>query len=125
MSASMTSRPSIIVEGPIVSTTISAASRVNDQLILSLGAVSGEVTWLTALEAQSILRTEGVALCGVVSGLGSLGGGRGKRGATYDGLGAGAVGRITPCGIQTRCFCAEPEDEPASRGRFGKPPNFS
>src|SRR4051812_675877 len=62
MSASMRSRPSIIVEGPVVSTAISVASRVNDQLILSLGAVPGEVTWLTALEAQPILRTEGCSI---------------------------------------------------------------
>ena len=40
MSASISSRPSIIVGGPVVATTIFAASRVNYQLILSLGAFS-------------------------------------------------------------------------------------
>src|ERR1043165_9565236 len=59
MSASIRSRPSIIVGGPGVATAISAARRVNDQLILTLRAVHGEVTWLMALEAQPILRTEG------------------------------------------------------------------
>ena len=74
---------------------IAVASRVNDQLILTLGAFPGEVTWLMALEAQPILRTEGVAFCGSVSGLGCLVGGGGRRGATYDGLAAGAVGQYT------------------------------
>src|SRR4051812_45222296 len=58
VTTSISSRPSIIVGGPIVATTIFAASRVNDQLILSLGALPGNMTWLTALEAQSILRTQ-------------------------------------------------------------------
>src|ERR1043165_5142119 len=62
MSASIRSRPSIIAGGPVVATAISAASRVNDQLILTLGAFPGEVTWLMALEAQTILRTEGCSI---------------------------------------------------------------
>src|SRR3954463_11578856 len=58
VTASMSGRPIFIVGGPIVSTTISTASWVNYQLILSHGALPGEVTWLVALEAQPILRTE-------------------------------------------------------------------
>src|SRR3954466_6756036 len=63
----------------------------------------------------------GAVLGGVVSGLGCLCGGGGRRGATYEGLGAGAVGRYTLCGIQTRCFTVAPEDEPTSRERFCAP----
>ena len=59
MSTSISSRPSIIVGGPVVAMTISVTSRVNYQLILSLGAVSGHVYWEAALEAQPILRTKG------------------------------------------------------------------
>src|ERR1043165_5161574 len=54
----MSSRPILIVGGPIVTTTITATSWVNYQLILSHGALPGEVTWLMALEAQPILRTK-------------------------------------------------------------------
>ena len=58
MPTSMSSRPDVIVAGRIVVvTTIAAASKMKCQLILILGAVSGNMTWLTALEAQSILRT--------------------------------------------------------------------
>src|SRR3954466_2630517 len=60
----------------------------------------------------------GAVLGGAVSGLGCLCGGGGRRGATYEGLGAGAVGRYTLCGIRTRCFTVAPEDEPTSRERF-------
>ena len=59
MITSRSTRPIIIVGGPVVATTISAASRVNYQLILHLGAFYGNVTWETTLEAQSILRTKG------------------------------------------------------------------
>src|SRR3954470_24015437 len=62
MSASVRSRPSIIVGGHVVATAISAASRVNDQLVLTKGALPGEVTWLVALEAHPILRTEGCSI---------------------------------------------------------------
>src|ERR1041384_3931651 len=58
VTTSMSSRPIFIVGGPIVTTTISTAGWVNYQLILSHGALPGEVTWLVALEAQPILRTK-------------------------------------------------------------------
>src|SRR3954468_14025086 len=59
MPASTRSGPSIIVGGPGVATAMSAADRVDYQLILSLGAVSGNVSRLATLEAKAILRTEG------------------------------------------------------------------
>src|SRR3954463_378734 len=51
MSTSTRGRPNIIVGGPRVATTMYEADRVNYQLILSLGAVSGNVSWLATLEA--------------------------------------------------------------------------
>ena len=64
MSTSMSSRPSIIVGGPVVAMAISAASRADYQLILILGAVSSHVTWEAALEAQPILRMKGCNIGG-------------------------------------------------------------
>src|SRR3989337_3645779 len=54
----MSSRPSIIVAGLIVATTIATASTRKGQLILSLAAVLSKVTWFAALEAQTIFRTK-------------------------------------------------------------------
>src|SRR4051794_5518656 len=51
MTTSVRRRSSVIVGGPIVAMVISVASRVNYQLILSLGAVFGNMAWLKALEA--------------------------------------------------------------------------
>src|SRR3954466_6008359 len=62
MPTSTRSGPSIIVGGPGVATALSATDRVNYQLILSLGEVSGNVSWLTTLEAKAILRTEGCSV---------------------------------------------------------------
>jgi len=58
MPTRMSRRPDVIVAGQIVVVTaISAASRTKGQLILILRAVSGDMSWLATLEAQSILRT--------------------------------------------------------------------
>ena len=49
-----------------------------------------------------------------------LGGGGGRRGAAYDGLGTEAGGMVTLLGIQMRRFWVAPEDEPTSRWRFSE-----
>ena len=58
MPTSMSRRPDVIVAGRIVVTAISMANRTKGQLILILRAVSGDMSWLATLEAQSILRTK-------------------------------------------------------------------
>jgi len=63
----MSRRPDVIVAGRIIVTAIPMANRTKGQLILILRAVSGDMSWLATLEAQSILRTE---RCNV--GLGSF-----------------------------------------------------